>query len=204
VVSYVGAIAQDGCPFCCAFSCMGTPTPTPFINENGREVFVRSVGQFLLVIEGRRGSSNSNPGTNLFPGASDRGDLQVLLSRPIGDPSDPVGFGSTRVCDAGPPPTPFGGVPAVDPPDFAAGQFITNAIRDMECRFSIQATTAAACTRGKFGDFAYLGNGTRTQFCFQVPMTAAFQEGDTEMAIQLRDLAGNIGPRKEIVIRIQP
>jgi hypothetical protein len=183
---------------------MRTPTPTPFIDENGRQVFVHSVGQFLLVIEARRGASNSNPGTNLFPGTTDRGDLQVLVSRSTGDPTDPTGFGSTRVCDAGPPPTPFGGVPGVNPPDFAAGQSTTNAIRDMECRFSIQETSAVACTRNNFGDFAYRGTNTRTQFCYQVPMTAAFQEGDTEVAIQLRDLAGNIGPRKEIVIRVQP
>jgi hypothetical protein len=204
VVSYAGAIAQDGCPFCCEFSCMLTPTPTPFINEDGRQVFVHHVGQFLLVIEGRRGTSNINPGTNLFPSGSDRGDLQVLVSAPIGDPSDSAGFGSTRVCDMGPPPTPFGGVPGINPPDFGPGQAVTDAIRDMECRFSIQETSAVACTRSKFGDFAYLGSGTRTQFCYQVPMTAAFQPGDTVVAIQLRDTAGNLGPRKEIVIRVEP
>ncbi|MBX3026038.1 hypothetical protein KF840_14110 [bacterium] len=183
---------------------MLTPTPTPFINEDGREVFTHRVGQFLLVIEGRRGRSNLNPGTNLFPPSTDRGDLQVLVSRPIGDIRDPVGFGSTRVCDMGPPPTPFGGVPGTNPPVFASGQSITNAIRDMECRFTIQETTAVACTRTRFGDFGYLGTGTRTQFCYQVPMTAAFQPGDTVVAIQLRDSAGNLGPSKEIVVRVQP
>jgi hypothetical protein len=204
VVSYAGAISQDGCPFCCEFSCMLTPTPTPFINDEGREVFVRSAGQFLLVIEGRRGASNLNPGTNLNPFGSDRGDLQVLLSMPIGDPGDPSGFGSTRVCDMGPPPTPFGGVPGINPPVFAPGQAVTDAIHDMQCRFSIQETTLVACTRSAFGDFAYRGSGTRTQFCYQVPMTAAFQPGDTVVAIQLRDVAGNLGPVKEIVVRVEP
>ena len=203
-MSYVGAISQDGCPFCCEFACQQTPTPTPFIDENGRQVFVHGVGQFLLVIEARRGTSNVNPGSNIFPSGSDRGDVQVLLSRPVGDPNDPTGFGSTAVCDMGPPPTPFGGVPGVDPPNFAPGDQITKAIQDLACRFSVQETSAVACTRTNFGDFAYRGAGTRTQFCYQVPMTAAFQEGDTVVAIQLRDLSGNLGPIKEIVVRVQP
>jgi len=183
---------------------MLTPTPTPHIDDQGRQVFTHGVGQFLFVVEGRRGTSNSNPGTNLFPAGSDRGDLQILLSQSTGDPSDPVGFGSTRVCDMGPPPTPFGGVPGIDPPNFDPGTTITNAIKDLECRFSIQETSTVACTRNNFGDFAYRGSGTRTQFCFQVPMTAAFQTGDTLVRIQLRDVAGNIGPLKEFVVRVEP
>jgi len=106
------------------------------------------------------------------------------------------------VCDMGPPPTPFGGVPGVDPPDFAAGQTITDAIQDMQCRFSIQETSSVACTRNRFGDFAFLGASTRKQFCFQVPLSAQFQPGDNLVGIQLRDGAGNIGPKKEIVIRV--
>ena len=55
----------------------------------------------------------------------------------------------------GPPPTPFGGVPGINPPNFDPGTTITNAIKDMECRFSIQETSDVACTRNNFGDFAY-------------------------------------------------
>ena len=123
--------------------------------------------------------------------------MQVLVSRNIGN-------GSTAMCDAGPPPTPFGGVPGTDPTVFGPGQTITNAIVDMECRFSIQENTAVACTRDRQGDFAFLGSGTRKQFCYQVPETAEFPIGDTVVAIQLRDLAGNIGPKKEIVVRVLP
>lgn len=203
-MSYAGAIRQDGCPFCCEFLCQLTPTPTPFIDELGREVFVRSTGQFLLVIEGRRGTSNLNPGTNLFPIGSDRGDLQIVVSQPLGDPDDPVGFGSAAVCDMGPEPLPFGGVPAVIPTDFGPGQMITNAIQDMQCRFSVQEATNVACTRNRFGDFAYLNAATTRQFCFQVPGSAQFQPGDNLVVIQLRDAAGNIGPKKEIVVRVEP
>jgi hypothetical protein len=205
-VSFAGAIAQDGCPFCCEFSCQLTPTPTPFIDENGRQVFVHSVGQFLLVVEGQRGPSNLNPGTNVFPFGSDRGDLQVLVSRSTGNIHDPNGFGSTAICDMGPPPTPFGGVPGVSPPDFGPSQQTTDAIQDLECRFSTNTVSAIsnACTRNRFGDFGYISSGARTQYCYQVPMTGAFQDGDTVVALQLGDVAGNLGPHREFVVRVVP
>ena len=91
-----------------------------------------------------------------------------------------------------------------NPPNFGPGQSITNAILDMECRFSIQENSTVACTRDRQGDFAFVGAGTRKQFCYQVPDTAKFPVGDTVVAIQLRDLAGNLGPKKEIVIRVLP
>ncbi len=148
------------------------------------------------MIEGRRGTSNIDPGTNTLPTGGDRGDVQVLVSNPIGN-------GSGAVCDAGPPPTPFGGVPG-NPPVFGSGQSITDAIVDMECRFSVQENTTVACTRDRQGDFAFLGTQSRKQFCYQVPQTAEFPVGDTVIAIQLRDLAGNLGPKKEIVVRVTP
>jgi hypothetical protein len=167
---------------------------------------VHSVGQFLLVVEGQRGPSNQNPGTNLFPFGADRGDLQILLSRPTGDPQDPIGFGSAAVCDMGPAPMPFGGVPGVNPPAFGGGQQITDAIQDLECRFTTNTLSAIsnACTRNRFGDFSYISNGARTQYCYQVPMTGAFQEGDTEVSVQLRDGSGNLGPHREFVVRVVP
>jgi hypothetical protein len=158
---------------------------------------VQTSGSFLLVIEGRRGTSNVDPGTNTMPTGGDRGDVQVLVSRSIGN-------GSTAVCDAGPAPTPFGGVPGTDPTDFGPGQSTTNAIVDMACRFSIQENTGVACTRDRQGNFAFLGTGSRKQFCYQVPATAEFPVGDTVVGIQLRDLIGNIGPKKEIVVRVLP
>jgi hypothetical protein len=198
-VSYAAAVSQDGCPFCCEFLCQQTPTPTPFIDENGREVFVRGSGTFLLVIEARRGASNLEPGTTLaLPFGDDRGDVQVLVSQDIGD-------GSPAKCDQGPPPTPFGGVPGIDPPLFGPDQDVTDAIQDMACRFTVQPIVAGSqCTRNRFGDFAYIGAGTRQQFCYQVPLTAAFHTGDTVVAMQLRDVAGHLGPKKEIVVRVLP
>jgi hypothetical protein len=205
-VSFAGGVSQDGCQFCCQFSCLLTPTPTPII-ENGRQVFIHSVGQFLFVIEGQRGPSNLNPGINMTPDGDDRGDLQILVSRATGAIHDPVGFGSTAVCDIGPPPTPFGGVPGTNPPVFLPGDAITNAIKDLECRFTpvqFNSQISGACTRKSNGDFAFLNAATRTQYCYQVPMTGAFQVGDTLVSVQLRDVGGNIGPTKEFIIRVLP
>jgi hypothetical protein len=159
----------------------------------------------MLVVEATTGTSHIPPATNMPSGPDDRGDLQVLVGSDIGD-------GSSAKCDMGPPPTPFGGVPGINPPDFRPGQDVTDAIQDMECRFELHSTSANACTRNpKGGDFSYISCaaaqntcGQYTQFCFQVPVTAEFQTGDTPVAIQWRDQAGNIGPKKEILIRVQP
>jgi hypothetical protein len=166
---------------------------------------LRDSGEFLLVVEGAQGASGRPPATNdLMPSGSDRGDLQVLVSQKIGD-------GSAVTCDMGPPPTPFGGVPGITdptqfgPPSFGSSAQVTAAIQDMECRFNLQLTGSQfACTRNSFGDYGYLGSGTQAQFCFQVPATAQFNTGDTVVAIQLKDSVGNLGPRKDIVIRVQP
>jgi hypothetical protein len=203
-VSFAGAISQDGCQYCCQFSCQQTPTPTPII-ENGRQVFIQTVGQFLFVVEGQRGPTNLNPGLNVNPSGSDRGDLQILVSRSTGAVDEP-GFGSTAICDMGPPPLPFGGVPGVNPPVFLPGDAITHAIQDLECRFTAVPlnSVSGACTRKSNGDFAFINSQTRTQYCYQVPMTGAFQVGDTLVSVQLRDIGGNIGPTKEFIIRVLP
>jgi hypothetical protein len=135
------------------------------------------------------------PGTNLFPAdPSARPDPQILSAMPLGN-------GSTTVCDTGPPPE-GGGVPGVDPPDFRSGQDVTDALRDLMCRFSVQSTSSDACTFDRYGQFSFIAAATRRQFCFQVPQTVVFPAGDTVLAAQMRDTSGNLGPRKEIVIRV--
>ena len=125
---------------------------------------------------------------------SARPDPQILASRDLGD-------GSTVVCDTGAAPE-GGGVPGIDPPDFGPGQDVTDALRDLMCRFSVQATTDLACTLDRYGQFSFISPDTRRQFCFQVPQTVVFPDGDTIVGAQLRDTAGNLGPRKEILIRV--
>ena len=104
----------------------------------------------------------------------------------------------------GPPPTPLGGVPA-SPIDFSGGSATTDAIQDMACRFTLQTQSDLACTRNNFGNFSYVVPATtRMQYCYQVPSTGEFGDDDTVIAIQLRDVAGNLGPKKEIVVRVTP
>jgi hypothetical protein len=126
----------------------------------------------------------------------------MLVSQDIGD-------GSSLICDAGPAPTPIGGVPGITDstqfgPPFGSSQEVTDAMQDMECRFSYQKSTDVACTHNQFGDYSFLGNGTVSQFCFQVPSSAMFHDNETVVAVQLRDSVGNLGPRQDIVVRVQP
>jgi len=197
VVSFFAPVDFNGCPFCCSPSCWGTPSPTPAFDAEGRQIFERSQGRFLLVLEGALGSSGRSPGTDLYPlNPTERPDPQVLSARPLGD-------GSLAVCDTGPPPA-GGGVPGIDPPDFRPGQDVTDALRDLMCRFSYQSASEYACTLDSYGVFSFVAPTTRRQFCFQVPQTVVFPDGDTIVAAQMKDTSGNLGPRKEIVIRVGP
>jgi hypothetical protein len=166
-------------------------------DEAGREIFVRHSGQVLLAIEGSRGPSNRDPGERLLVSGAVRPDVQVLFSENLGD-------GSPQICDLGPPPAPFGGVPGFDPPVFGPSENVTSALQDMACRLSVQRTSSDACTRDRFGLFNFLGSGSRKQFCALIPLAAGFHLDDTIVAVQMVDTAGNLGPIKEIVVRVRP
>jgi len=125
-----------------------------------------------------------------------RPDLQILASRPLGN-------GSPAVCDTGRPP-PFGsggGIPGFSHLGFAPTSEVTAALWDFACRFSVQPSAEEACTLDRFGNFAFLGEGTTIQYCDQVSAVAAFPKGDTILRARLRDVAGNFGPAAEIVVR---
>jgi hypothetical protein len=188
-----------------------TPTPTPELDSQGRQIFTRNESGFILVLEG--GSGVGNEGTyqvNATSGSrtfvpishsSGRPSLQLLTQFDTGD-------GSPEVCDIAPPMA--GGVPGFDPPDFNLGvnpsnpplrDAVTNALKDMACRFD-SVSSSIPCTRNMFGDFSFLAGGTVRQFCYALPSVAALQQGDTIFAAQFRGTNGNLGPRKEIVIRV--
>jgi hypothetical protein len=196
-VSYIAAIPQDGCPFCCAFACQGSPTPTPAFDSEGRRIFFPPSGDLLLVIEGARGTSNRDPGEKLIVEGDERPDLQVLFANDLGN-------GSSLTCDIGPAPNPSGGVPGIDPPVFGPGPDVTAALQDIACRFSLHTTSAEACTKDDFGHFSYRGSGTRLQYCLAVSHNIAFAPGPTVVAVQLADNLGNIGPIHEIVVDVPP
>lgn len=212
-MTYFGVVNTDGCPFCCATICQLTPTPTPQYDSQGREIFVRSQGRFLFVVEGAANSGSGAPdaqgsyvkgssGVSFVPitHASSRPSTQVLLSRSIGN-------GSTAVCDIFPPN--LGGVPGVGtlPPldqPYPGDQSVTDVLEDFACRLCMASSPSDACTKNRFGLDAFMNPGSSRQFCYQVPQAAVFPSGDTIVAVQLRDSAGRIGPRREIVVRVLP
>lgn len=203
VVKFAGPVSQDGCPYCCEFSCQQTPTPTPEVDAQGRRVFRRSTGEFLLVVEGGVGTSGRNPGTE---GVFSSGAV-LTIADPSGKPSVMVladhnlGNGSLPVdCRT----EPLGGVRGFPALDFNGGTDVTTALVDMACRFELASASMFACTRDPFGNFAFISPQTTRQFCFQVSNVSELPLGRTTMAVQLRDTNGNLGPRSEFVVVVDP
>jgi len=164
----------------------------PIGRIGGAPVFFRNSGfGFKLAVEGRTGNGGVAVGTTTFDSQSNdpshRPDVQIECSNALGD-------GSPTVCD--------GGVPAVSPPDFGAGQAIANALNDLGCNFTETTSKDAACTQDQFGTANFLGAGTQVQFCLQVPRMLAFPLGDTVLTARLRDLLGNLGPTQQLILRV--
>src|SRR5262249_14984084 len=127
-------------------NCPGGPTITDFGlargtgepkqpvggDGDGRPIFANPLGQgFLMYVEARLGigaGRNARLGEHTVPyqqsGVQQDGDLQVILSRDLGD-------GDPTVCDIAPPD--LGGVPATVPLVF---QNTDAAVADMGCRFN--------------------------------------------------------------------
>jgi hypothetical protein len=130
-----------------------------------------------------------------------RPDVQVQVGLPgLGDDPDPA------ICDNGFPPD-GRGVPGFEEADFfAAGQDITDALADISCKFQDRGVTghAEACTRNEFGLSQFQSGETVRQYCFLIPETSSFRVGETPVGIQVRDNRGNLGPRRDIVIRVLP
>jgi hypothetical protein len=193
-VVFLGAADFDGCYGCCAAACETTPTPTPAFDAEGHRIFVRNSGQFALIVEGKRGSSNVAVGTILIPANSSlRPDLQVESTNDLGD-------GSLAACDV----ASGGGVPGINPPDFGPGQSITNALRDFACRFVFFPANSACTKVDKTNAFRTVEPSATHQFCDFVTGIALFPEGDSLVTAQLRDKDGNLGQPAQIIIRVMP
>jgi hypothetical protein len=165
--------------------------------ENGIPIFVNYVGSgFIVVVEGKPGISNLEVGRRLTGydpnDATKRPDLEIELSNPIGD-------GSKEVCDNRRPN--IGGVPAVNPPNFAETKDAAAALYDLACRFETFIEPQSACTLDQTGDFAYAKKDSITQFCMVVAKAWNFPVGDTLVSVRLRDAKGNPGPVSKFVLR---
>jgi hypothetical protein len=174
-------------------------------DDEGRPIFTWPVGQGLsLIVEARRGASHSQVGTQAsVPGGASLPDLQVILSNPLGD-------GSQVLCDTDRPTV--GGVPAVDPFEFSDAPGVVLAINDLGCRADNglgepqgRPAGETACTRAQpSGKIGTVVSNSTVQFCIPIALAWAFPEGDTIVAARVRDRGGNVGPIREMVLRVQP
>jgi Dockerin type I domain len=204
VPRFFGPVNQDGCEFCCEFRCQRTPTPTPEYDGLGRRVFRRHEGTFLLVAEAGLGTSRRLPGSEgVFTGRvvdpiSDPSDRPSLWALPDHD----LGNGTLGVdCRT----FPLGGVKGFPGRlNFPMAADVTTGLKDMACRFEMASSSATACTRNRYGDFSFLAPGTSRQYCFQVSEVAKFPLGPTVLSLLVRDTDGNLGPRQEIVVIVDP
>ena len=69
------------------------------------------------------------------------------------------------------------GFPALD---FNGGASVNTALADMACRFELASSTTLACTRDKFGNFAFLNSASTRQYCFQVSATSPVAGGQND------------------------
>ncbi len=176
LVTFVGLATADGR----VLVPVGTQASLP--------VFQRPAGSgFLLVVEGRAGASRRPVGIATFQpdsGSERRPDLQILTSRALGD-------GSPEVCS--------GGVPPVVPPDYRPERFVSDALNDVGCNFAL---ATGACTINAYGQPALVTATSQIQFCATVARSWAFPPGDTLLTVRLRDAAGNLGPARQLVVRV--
>jgi hypothetical protein len=183
----------------------GSPASASSVDDMGRDVFERLLGHsFFLVIEARPGEDGFAVGAQTFayePGnVSLRPDLQALASLPLGN-------GNPAVCALG---EPGGdGVPGIDPPAFADTQEVTDALSDLGCRFindngqTVGRPAARACTVSAGGSgVGFVAPGSTIQFCAFIPVSIAFASSETTITARARDVQGNLGEERQIVLRV--
>lgn len=179
----------------------------PIGRENGIPVFERiktvptGASGFSIVIEARPGTSDAEVGTSSYDVTLlSLPDLQIQVSRPLGN-------GSATVCDD--PISAPGGVPATNPVSFEETAANIAHVNDLSCRFvdgqgSTEARTSPqdSCVAFTSGDFSFVDPDTTTQYCGAINVPLAFPLGDTVVTARLRDVDGNIGEEKQILVRV--
>jgi hypothetical protein len=174
------------------------------VTDQGWPIYQRQFGYlFSVVVEAKPGPSRRPVGSNAFRSdpsdPAQRPDLEVIVSRPLGD-------GSAAVCDNMLPE--IGGVPAST--GFDLTQPISNAINDLACRFVNGSGTpggrggSEACVRGDDGDYHFVNGTSTVQFCALIAEPFGFPIGDTVVTVRAHDVSGSPGPAASFVVRIQP
>lgn len=195
IVSYFGLARSD--------DNLVPPTGT---TDAGIPIYTRAAGSgFSIVVESRPGPSGFDSGELAFAfGGTSYPDLQMLVSRPLGN-------GSAAVCDRVAPNA--GGVPAVDPPVFDDSPSAVGAANDIGCRFldgsgnpfgRRGADDSCVQSPPDSGTFRFAAANSTIQFCGLVDSTFTFPPGDTYLTVRMRDQLGNVGAPARIVVRVQP
>jgi hypothetical protein len=174
--------------------------------SQGWPIYERAFGfAFSLVIEAKPGPGRPVRAVGLNAFRSDlsnpsvRPDLEIIVSRPLGD-------GSLAVCDDMLPL--IGGIPAST--SFDQTQNISNAINDLACRFVNGSglpggrRAAEACTVFGDGEFAFVDQTSTVQFCALIAEPFSFPLGDTVVSVRVRDATGQPGPPASFVVRVTP
>jgi len=173
----------------------------PSGESNGIPVYQPAFGfAFSIVVEAKPGPSRARVGNSTF--ATDAPDLQIQVTRPLGD-------GSSLVCDDAPPT--LGGVPAIDPPDFSTTPSIADRINDFACRFidgggekvGRQCGDNTACVLGDDGIFGCVTGDATIQFCGFIGQVLTFPTGETTVTVRVRDVQGNLGLPRQLIVRVQ-
>lgn len=170
--------------------------------NQGWPIYERPLGYlFTVVVEAKPGPSRLPVGLNAFRydplDPSVRPDLEIIVSRPLGD-------GSPAVCDNMLPM--LGGVPAAS--SFNLTQPISDAINDFACRFVNGAGTpggraaGSQCTLFADGEFHFADSRSTAQFCAGIAAPFGFTLGDTVVTVRVQDASGIPGPPASFVVRV--
>jgi hypothetical protein len=190
-VTFIG-VAQS-------FDTLETPLP-----NTDPPIYQQPIGfNFKVVVEAKRGPSGRPAGQNAFRyDPSDptvRPDLEIIVSQPLGN-------GSTKVCDDGSDGMPIGGVPAST--GFDLLQPISDAINDFACRFTNGSGNPGAvglgdqCTIGRDGLPVFANSSSMVQFCAQIAEKFEFPLGDTLVTARVHDSTGTPGDPASMIVRV--
>ncbi len=169
----------------------------------GRPIYMASGTLNWLLVEGRAGASLELVGLN---SVQDLGspDLQMIVSRPLGQ-------GNPVICDQFEADPTMSGVPATVPFSFSGDAATPQRLNDLGCRFDEDLDGPAgqidpidSCVRLPSLALDFADPASEVQFCGRVTTrNDGFPPGDTIVAARLRDRAGNLGEKREIVVRVE-
>ena len=154
-IAFIGVAGPDGS--------VNSPT---WVGPDGVALYQRSAGSgFLLVIEARPGSDNTQAGTVTFADTS--GDPDALPDLQI-EASRSIGSGIPGACGDG-------GIPGFDMPDFSASPAVATALDAFGCGFMVNTGQLRSCTTDAFGSPKFVSGAPLTvQFCLLVSASKAF------------------------------